>query len=87
MKTTFPAGQNIPYHIQFSIPHSGMQPSLEGRCTPLVNANESLHHPVLFVDNVDKLAAAFKDPVGRFFWYRVQFGLLLALEEFKLCWH
>ena len=58
-------------------------PFLEGRFTPWVNAQESLQHPVLFVTNVDKMAAAFKDPAGRFLLYRVQFGLILALQQFN----
>ena len=41
-------------------------PSLEGRCTPWVNAQESQHHNALFVTNADKMAVAFKDQVGIF---------------------
>ena len=53
-------------------PETLQHPSLEGRWTPWVNAQASRHHPVLFVSNADKLAATFKDSVGRFLWYRVQ---------------
>ena len=65
-------------------------PSLEGRCTPWVNAQESRHHPILLVANADKLAAAFKDLVGRFLRYRDKIWLsfsarrvppLLALKQ------
>ena len=54
-------------------------PSLEGRLTPWMNERESCEHPVLFVTNADKMAAALKDLYGQFLLYRVHFGLLLAL--------
>ena len=60
-------------------------PSLGGRCMSWLNTQESRHHPVLFVTNADKLAAALQDHVGWFLQYRDQFGLFLALEECNLC--
>ena len=61
-----------------------IHPSLEGRCTPWVNAQESRQHPVLFVTNADKMVLAFQNLVGRFLRYRVHFGLFIALKEFRL---
>ena len=61
-----------------------VHPSLEGRCTPWVNAQEICQHPVLFVTNAVNMAATFEDPDGRFLRYRGKFGLFLVLEKFNL---
>ena len=50
----------------------GLQhPSLEGRYTPWVSAQESRQPPVLFDTNANKMALAFMDSYGRFLRNRV----------------
>ena len=52
-----------------------LHPSLEGRYTPWVSAQESRQPPVLFVTNANKMALAFMDLYGRFLRNRVWFVL------------
>ena len=66
--------------ISKKIPTAYIHPSLEGTLMPSVNERESREHPVLFVTNADKMAAALNNLYGQFF--AVQSSLWLIVSPF-----